>query len=266
MFDVEDKNRDSAHTDMSGYARQTIVNPKASLVFSPDRTIDVFLDFGGGFHSNDARAVVTQPGARTLPRAWGEELGVTLSPGPGLSLSAVAWGLDLQSELVYNGDDGSTDPSGRTRRVGLDFEGRARMLPWLYADGDVTLSRGRFRDLPAGRDFIPLAPSVTATGGLTLRHPDGYEASLRVRHIDDRPASADNAITARGYTVCDATLAFTFSRTRVQLTGENIFNVAWNEAQFDTESRLKGESLPVSDLHFTPGTPLSVKMKVELSF
>jgi hypothetical protein len=66
--------------------------------------------------------------------------------------------------------------------------------------------------------------------------------------------------------VFDATLAYTLSRTRVQVTGENIFNVAWNEAQFDTESRLKGETLPVSELHFTPGTPLSVKMKVEFSF
>ncbi len=266
LFDVEDQKRDSAHTDISGYVQQTILSPKANLVFSPERYLDVFLDFGGGFHSNDARAVVTQPGARTLPRAWGAELGVTITPGSGFSVSAVAWGLDLQSELVYNGDDGTTEPSGRTRRVGLDFEGRAQILSWLYADADVTLSRGRFRDLPAGLDFIPLAPTVTATGGLTVRHPDGYEASLRFRHIDDRPANEDNSVTAHGYTVFDATLAYIFSRIRVQLTGENIFNVAWNEAQFDTESRLKGESSPVSELHFTPGTPLGVKMKVEWSF
>ena len=210
--------------------------------------------------------MVTQPGARTLPRARGEELGVTITPGSGFSFSAVAWGLDLQSELVYNGDDGTTEPSGRTRRLGFDFEGRAQILSWLYADADVTLSRGRFRDLPEGQNFIPLAPTVTATGGLTVKHPDGYEASLRFRHIDDRPANEDNSVTAHGYMVFDATLAYTLSRTRVQVTGENIFNVAWNEAQFDTESRLKGETLPVSELHFTPGTPLSVKMKVEFSF
>lgn len=209
---------------------------------------------------------MTQPGARTLPRARGEELGVTITPGSGFSFSAVAWGLDLQSELVYNGDDGTTEPSGRTRRLGFDFEGRAQILSWLYAGADVTLSRGRFRDLPEGQNFIPLAPTVTATGGLTVKHPDGYEASLRFRHIDDRPANEDNSVIAHGYMVFDATLAYTLSRTRVQVTGENIFNVAWNEAQFDTESRLKGETLPVSELHFTPGTPLSVKMKVEFSF
>lgn len=266
LFDVEDQLRDTAHADLSGYVQQTILNPKANLVFSPERNVDIFLDFGGGFHSNDARTVVAQPDRRTLPRAWGAELGVTLAPSNGTSLSAVAWGLDLQSELVYNGDDGTTEASGATRRVGLDFEGRAQILSWLYADADVTLSRGRFRDLPAGQNFIPLAPTVTATGGFTVRHPEGYEGSLRVRHIDSRPANQENTIVAHGYTVFDATLAYTFSRTRVQLTGENIFNVAWNEAEFDTESRLKGEALPVSDLHFTSGTPLSVKMKMEWSF
>ena len=36
---------------------------------------------------------------------------------------------------------------------------------------------------------------------------------------------------------------------------ENLFNVKWNETQFDTESRLKDEPAPVTEIHFTPGTP-----------
>ncbi|HMK39919.1 MAG TPA: TonB-dependent receptor, partial [Bacteroidota bacterium] len=134
------------------------------------------------------------------------------------------------------------------------------------ADADVTLSRGRFRDLPVGQNFIPLAPTVTATGGLTFRPPGGCEASFRFRHIDSRPANEDNSVVALGYTVFDATLACAFSRTSVQVTAENLFNVAWNEAQFDTESQLKGESHPVSELHFTAGTPLSIRLKVALAF
>jgi hypothetical protein len=35
--------------------------------------------------------------------------------------------------------------------------------------------------------------------------------------------------------------------------------VKWNQAQFDTESRLRGESAPVSELHYTPGTPFFLK-------
>ncbi|HUI63557.1 MAG TPA: TonB-dependent receptor [Bacteroidota bacterium] len=266
LYDLEDQLRDSAHVDISGFVQQTVLNPKVNLVYSPSRKVDLFLDFGGGFHSNDARAVVAHPDERTLPRAWGAELGATFTPLDGLSVSAVAWGLDLQSELVYNGDDGQTEPSGRTRRVGLDLEGRSQVLSWLYADADVTFSRGRFRDMSDGQNYIPLAPSFTATGGLTVREPSGFEGSIRARHIDDRPANEDNSITARGYTVFDATVAYTFPAYRLQLSGENIFNVHWNEAQFDTESRLRGEANAVSDLHFTPGTPISLKLKVEYRF
>ena len=266
MFDVEDQVRDTSHTDISGYVRQTILNPKVNLVISPTSDIDVFVNFGGGFHSNDARVVAARPDERTLPTAWGAEVGVRVTPISRLTLSAVAWGLDLQSELVYIGDEGTTEPSGKTRRLGLDLEARAQLTQWLYADADMNFSHGRFRDLPDGQNRIPLAPTMTATGGLTVRHPDGYDGSLRVRHVGDRPTNEENTVVAKGYTLFDATIGYSFSNYRVQLTAENLFNVEWNEAQFDTESRLFNEVSPVSELHFTPGTPFNLKMKVEYHF
>jgi hypothetical protein len=39
------------------------------------------------------------------------------------------------------------------------------------------------------------------------------------------------------------------------LTIQNLFDVKWKETQFDTESRLKDEPEPISQIHFTPGTP-----------
>jgi hypothetical protein len=73
------------------------------------------------------------------------------------------------SRLMWSGDEGTTEASGRTRRVGVDLEGRGRLLLWLWADADLNLSRGRFRDSPSGADLIPLASTITATAGLTLR-------------------------------------------------------------------------------------------------
>jgi hypothetical protein len=43
-------------------------------------------------------------------------------------------------------------------------------------------------------------------------------------------------------------------------------NTNWNEAQFDTESRLPFETLSTSELHFTPGTPISAKLTVGYAF
>jgi hypothetical protein len=53
---------------------------------------------------------------------------------------------------------------------------------------------------------------------------------------------------------------------KVHLVAENLFDVAWNEAQFDTESRLPGEAAPVSELHFTPGNPRNVRVGVAYLF
>jgi outer membrane receptor protein involved in Fe transport len=266
VYDVEDKRKNTASPDISGYRQQTILSPKANLVVSPVHEVSLFANAGAGFHSNDARVVVTSAGDRTLPRAWGGEVGVRVTPFSSLTLSAAAWGLDLQSELVYVGDEGVFEPSGRTRRIGLDFDARAQILPWLFVDADLNISRGRFRDLPEGEDLIPLAPTMTATGGVTLRFPEGYGGSLRVRHINDRPANEDNTVIAKGSTIFDATVAYSVSRYRFQVTVENLFNAKWNEAQFDTESRLLDEPEAVSELHFTPGTPFNAKLKVEFVF
>lgn len=45
-----------------------------------------------------------------------------------------------------------------------------------------------------------------------------------------------------------------------------LLNSEWNQAQFDTESRLPNEPEPVSELHFTPGTPFFLKGFVSYRF
>ena len=47
---------------------------------------------------------------------------------------------------------------------------------------------------------------------------------------------------------------------------ENLLNTEWNEAQFDTESRLPYENKPVNELNFTPGTPFSAKLIIGYMF
>jgi hypothetical protein len=266
IFDLEDRLRDSTAGDLSGYVQQTIVSPKANLVFSPVESWQIFLNGGGGFHSNDARVAVTRPGARTLPRAWGAEIGSRVAFWGRLILSAAAWGLDLQNEFVYVGDEGTTEVNGPTRRYGLDLDGRLQIAPWLWGDADLNVSRGRFKELPAGENRIPLAPTFTSTGGITARHPSGLEGAVRYRFLDDRAANEDNSVTAMGYTLLDVTAGYRFSRYKIGFSVENLLNVEWNEAQFDTESRLSGEVVPVSGLHFTPGVSRNIKTSFSVLF
>ncbi len=300
-FDVTDRLENQPGATLphaSGYAQQTIVSPKANLVFSPNRSIDLFANFGTGFHSNDARNIVIDERVRllekqyrregmsdeeiaaelaaknfdpahrqtgTLPRATGAEVGFRARVASRLNFAAAAWWLDLDREFVYVGDAGTTELSGRTRRYGVDLEGRLAILSWLYGDVDINISTGEARDEPEDANEIPLAPRLTSTAGLTVRHPAGYEGGFRYRHIGERPANEDNSVRAKGYTVFDASASYRFNKKyRINFTVENLCNTEWNEAQFDTESRLRDEKEPVSEIHFTPGN--SRNLRVGLSY
>ncbi|MGH9259420.1 MAG: TonB-dependent receptor domain-containing protein, partial [Acidimicrobiales bacterium] len=239
-----------------------IVSPKANLAVRVGAATTVFANAAAGFHSNDARDVVAAgTGVTTLPRATGMELGLRHSWTRG-SLAASVWGLDLESELVYVGDEGVTEPSGRTRRVGIDLEARLRLAPWLWADADVNLARGRFRDEPGGADYIPLAPTITSIGGLTVRDWGPWVGGLRYRVVGSRPADETGSITALGSAVWEVFATYRFARFDVVLTVDNLFAASWNEAQFATTSRLGAEPGPVTELHFTPGAPRSVQLGI----
>ncbi|WP_092768022.1 TonB-dependent receptor [Hymenobacter actinosclerus] len=256
----------AAADSASGRAGKGRVSPKLNLYYDVNPAVQLFVRSGFGFHSNDARAVVTNATANVLPRAIGYEVGGTFKPVPALVVNAALWALHLQDELVYVGDEGVVESAGRTRRLGFDLSARYQLTRLLFADADLNLSRGRLVDEPKGANRIPLAPSLTSIGGLTLRAPGGLGASLRYRHIDSRAANEDNSVRARGYFLLDAIVSYTHRRFQIGATVENLLNVAWNQAQFDTTTRLRNEAAPVSELHFTPGTPFYAKLNASLFF
>jgi len=47
---------------------------------------------------------------------------------------------------------------------------------------------------------------------------------------------------------------------------ENILNANWNEAQFETTTRLKGEAKPATDICYTPGNPRNFQFGVSYKF
>lgn len=245
---------------------QTIVSPKLSLSYTVNSLVELFAKSGYGFHSNDARVVVAQQSAQILPRALGADVGFNLKPFANMYLSVAGWWLDLEQEFVYVGDEGIVEPSGETRRLGVDFALRYQLTPWLYADANVSWAHARSRQDPEGENLIPLAPSFTSIGGLTFKTKNGWSGSLRYRWMDDRAANEDNSVIAQGYFLLDASLNYTHKRFEISFSAQNLLDQAWNEAQFDTESRLRNEVNPVSEIHFTPGTPFFAKAGIKLFF
>ncbi|MGQ0829999.1 MAG: TonB-dependent receptor [Bacteroidota bacterium] len=254
----------------SVYERQirtkNIISPKLNFFYTVNPRFQVYLKSGTGFHSNDTRVVVADSVTQTLPRAFGVDLGVFLKPVKRLLLNAAIWTLDLEQEFVYVGDAAVVEPSGYTRRYGVDFSVRYQALDWLYLDLDANYTVARSVDDPEGENFIPLAPSLTSIGGLTAMFKNGLNAGLRYRYVGDRPANENNSVVALGYNLIDAVINYTRPKYAIGISMENLLDINWNEAQFDTESRLRNETQPVSELHFTPGTPFFIRGSITYFF
>lgn len=242
------------------------ISPKMNIYYTPSAALQIYASAGMGLHSNDTRVAVQANGEKTLPAAYGTDLGIIVKPHPKVLLNAAIWLLDLEQELVYVGDEGIVEPSGKTRRYGIDLSTRYQILNNLFADADLNLVKPRAREEAEGQNYIPLAPIATSTGGITYKGTKGFFGAFRYRYLKDRPANEENSLTAEGYTLLDATAGYTYKSVEFKLSAENLLNREWNEAQFETESRLKAEQEPVTEIHFTPGTPFFIKAGVAFSF
>lgn len=245
-----------------------IVSPKLNAIYNPSQNFQLYAKTGFGFHSNDSR-VVNDPTATedTLPSAFGVDIGTVFKPSDNLIVNAALWGLSLEQEFVYVGDEAVVEPSGKSRRYGLDFGLRYQLTDWLFANADVNYTIARSIDEPDGEDFIPLAPDLTSTGGLTIRNLGKFSGSLNYRYVDDRPANEDDSIVAIGYFVTDMNINYSFNKNwSFGLIVENLFDTEWNETQFATETRLFNEAQPVEEITFTPGTPFFLRGRLSVNF
>ncbi len=247
-------------------ASASIVSPKVTVSYHPTTKTQFYISAGKGFHSNDTRVVVPRNGREILPAAYGSDVGVIFKPAKELLVHFAGWYLWMEQEFVYVGDESIVEPSGKSRRVGLDLSARYMPWRWLYFDMDMNYSHARAIDGEKGSNHIPLAPKFTSIGGITFTSNLGLNASVRYRYMSDRPANEDNSMVAKGYFITDAIITYTKKRYELGITVQNLFNSRWKETQFETESRLFDEPQPVSEIHFTPGTPFFIKAGVTVKF
>ncbi len=242
------------------------LGPKLNLLYAANRNVQFFAKSGIGFHSNDTRVVVANNGEDILPAAYSADLGTIFKPTDKLVVDAALWSLFLEQEFVYVGDAAIVEPSGRSQRHGVDFGLRYQLTDWMYLNGNLNYTYARSIDEPSGSDYIPLAPDLTSTGGITFRDLGNFSGGINYRYLKNRPANEDNSLVAKGYAVTDLNLNYTIKKLTLGIIVENLFDVAWNETQFATESRLFNEPEPTEEIHFTPGTPFFLRGKISINF
>jgi hypothetical protein len=256
-FDVRNRCSDCVEQP-AGRTTSSLILPKANLILGPWFSTELFANYGEGYHSNDARAAVT-PGASPLARAKTYEVGLRSKPwGPqGLELIATVWQVDLQSELVFVGDEGTTDIRGPSRRQGVEVAARGQIVGPLYVNGSFTWTKAEFRN----GDAIPLAPELTAYGAVILQYPKGLTTQLQATYFGVRSLTEDRSFKAPSWVDVDLSSRYTLpvklshGRLEAFIFIQNLLDTHWEQAVFAFESRLRNEPAGVTDIHFVPGNP-----------
>jgi len=258
-FTFNVRNRCTTCVDQpAGRTTSGLVLPKMNLILGPWAATEFFANYGEGFHSNDARSAVAS-GASPLARARSYEVGIRSKPwgADGLELIATAWQVDLQSELVLNGDDGTTEIRGPSRRRGVEVAARGQIWGPFHVNGSVTWTKAEFRN----GDAIPLAPELTAYGAVLLKWPEGLTSQLQATYLGVRPLIEDRSIKSPSWIDFDLSeryqLPITLPHGRMEafLFIQNLFDTKWEQATFAFASQLRNEPAAVTDIHFVPGNP-----------
>ncbi|WP_352886480.1 TonB-dependent receptor [Sinimarinibacterium thermocellulolyticum] len=262
-YDYEVESR-SGLADRSGDELQW--SPKLSLILGPWAATQFFVNAGRGFHSNDARGDDGSPGFDPLVAARGAEFGLRSAPLPGLELALALWALELDSELVYVGDAGQTEPNNASRRRGAEFSLRYHPFDWLGFDADWTVTRARLEDAP-GEDRIPNAIPRAGRASIGVRVLPDLQLGLQVRHFAGAPLIEDGSVTARDGTRADLLLRWA-ATPQLSLRAEllNAFDEDDADIEYFYESRLADEAEATADRHFHPALPRLLRLTLRAAF
>lgn len=271
QFDVE-----AGNPLNSGKEADARLSPKATLIAGPWKSTELYLNWGDGFHSNDARGATITVDPKTgeaaervtpLVRARGEEIGLRTTPLRGLQATVAIWRLDLESELLFVGDAGTTEAGRPSRRFGL--EGSATYAPtgWLSFDADVSVSHARFRDAEAIGDQIPGAVGRVVSAGVSVEDKGPFFGSMRVRHFGPRSLTEDGSIKSSSTNLVNLQAGVKLT-DRIRLVGDvfNLLDRSVSDVDYFYASRLAGEGASVEDLHLHPALPRSIRIGLNVSF
>jgi outer membrane receptor protein involved in Fe transport len=261
----------------SGDRSDGLVSPKVGAIFGPWSGSELYVNVGTGFHSNDARGaaiavdpVSGEPADRVTPlvRARGAEIGLRTVRIPGLQSTVAVWSLGIDSELLFVGDAGTTEPGRPSRRVGFEWTNYARLGPSLTLDADLAFTNARFTDDDPVGDRIPGALDRVLSAGLTFESKQPLSGSIRIRHFGPRALIEDASVMSKSTTLWNGEIGYRLARrARLVLEAFNLFDADVSDIDYFYASRLSDEPADgVEDIHTHPAPPRSVRIGVQFSF
>jgi hypothetical protein len=267
---------DALATENSGTASSGLVSPKGGATFGPWGGTEFYVNAGMGFHSNDARGTTIRvdpdgnPVDRVTPlvRAKGAEVGIRTVAVRHLQSTLAIWMLRLDSELVFSGEGGTTEPSRPSVRSGFEWANYYSPQPWLTFDADVSWSRARFTDFDPVGDSVPEAVETVISAGATVEQYRKTFGSLRWRYFGPRALIEDNSVRSASTSLFNLQAGYRIAkRVKMALDIFNLFNAAASDIDYFYTSRLPGEPLDgIDDIHTHPTLPRTARVTLVVGF
>lgn len=270
-FDV-----DSDTPENSGSESDGIVSPKASLAYRVSAQVEAYASAGFGFHSNDARGttitvdpVTGEPAEPVDPlvRSRGGELGLRVHDAGGWYASLALWILDLDSELLFVGDAGITEPSRPSQRWGVEFNNTWSLTEVWRLEADFAWTDARFTDPSPDGDHIPGAIRSVITGAVSADWPSGWFGSLRLRYFGAAPLIEDDSVSSDGSTMVNALLGWSNPSWMLRLEVLNLLDSTDHDIDYFYASRLPGEPADgIEDIHYHIFEPRQFRLQATWRF
>ncbi|PWT83581.1 MAG: TonB-dependent receptor [Blastocatellia bacterium] len=261
----------------AGVAHPGLASPKGGIIIGPFRGTEFYANAGLGFHSNDARVTINldpstppEQANRVTPlvRAKGAEAGVRTIAVPHLQTSMALWSLDLDSELVFLGDAGTTEAGRPSRRYGVELASYYTPRPWMTFDFDVSMSRAHFSNADPAGAHIPGSVETVVSGGATFESFHNLFGSVRLRYFGPRPLIEDNSIRSEATTLVNLEGGYRLAKdVKIRLDVFNVLNVRNSDIDYYYASRLPGEPAGgVNDIHFHPTLARNARISLVFGF
>lgn len=254
-------------------ASDVMATPKFSAIYTATASTHLFFNYGQGYHSNDARGFAegnvdnNNEKADVFARSEGVDIGIQSQLTHTLQFAASIWWLNLDSELIFVGDDGTTEASDKSERKGLEGSLFWQPQSWLIIDSDIAISQARLKPQEGGEQYIPGAVEQVFSLGVAMHDFGRWQAGLRLRHFGQFALNEDNSQSADAVTMLNAQLGYDFTSA---LTGSleviNLTDVVGNDITYLYESQLPSEVAPVEDVHFHPIEPRMLRASIAYTF
>ncbi len=260
----------------SGSGNDTLVSPNAGLAYRVNDASELYLNWGRGFHSNDVRGATIRVDPTSgesaervdaLVQSEGGEAGFRVELGERFNASLVAFWLELDSELVFVGDGGSTEALGATRRLGGEASVFWRLAPWLAMNAAYTFTDARFKENEGAGREVPGAVESVFTLGLNATWSNGLSVSTRLRYLSDAPLVEDGSVSSEASFLMNAGVAYRWRNIEMRLDALNLLDSNDHDISYFYASRLAGEAQGgVEDIHYHPLEPRSLRASFRYRF